>query len=70
MGIIGVTIWLIGVVRGVTYTPIMEKQMENHMEMKWKLGVYRGITYLWVDGNEGMEKKMESYYNGLLQQQL
>ena len=34
--------------------------MEITWKIKWKLGVCRGITYLWLAGNEGMEKKMET----------
>ena len=35
---------------------------ENHREKKieWTLGVYRGITFLFLAGNAGMEKKMET----------
>ena len=33
------------------------------MEMEWKLGVCRG--YLWLAGNEGTEKKLETTIMGL-----
>ena len=36
------------------------------LKIKWKLGVYRGITYLWLAGNEGIEKKMETILMGCI----
>ena len=40
-------------------TPIVENQVENKMENEMETGgIYRG--YLWLAGNEGMEKNMET----------
>ena len=36
------------------------------LNIKRKLMVYRGITYLWLAGNEGMEKTMDTTTMGYI----
>ena len=46
---------------------------EHGRNKKRRLRMYRGITYLWLAGNEGMEKKMETSfraYDGIMEKKM